>query len=113
LQRLAQMAPVAGLTSQVVAAMVARAVDVVIYQGYFDAENARRVSEILEVDRPGVCFREGGVIEYRIRRLVEWDASAGAWRYPQRPSARLQAALARRGLPWPVESLSAPEEERT
>jgi len=112
LQLLAQMAPVAGLTAHVVAAMVARAVDVVIYQGYFDTENVRRVAEILEVDRPGVRFAESGAIEYRFRRLVDWDQAACRWRYPRRPSPRLEAALARRGLPWPVDSLSAPEEER-
>ena len=111
LQLLAQMAPVAGLTSQVVAAMVARAVDVVVYQGYFDTENARRVAEILEVERPGVRFREGGVIDYRVRKLVDWDPASRSWRYPQRPSRRLRAALTQRGLPWPEASLSAPEEE--
>ena len=46
LQLLAQMAGVAGLTSATVAAMVGRAVDIVVYQAYCEEENARRVSEI-------------------------------------------------------------------
>lgn len=112
LQLLAQMAPIVGLTSQVVAAMVARAVDVVIYQGYFEAENARRVAEILEVERPGATFREGGSIEYRTRCLAEWDTTRSTWRYPRRPSARLLAALAHRRLPWPEPSLAAPDGEK-
>lgn len=112
LQLLAQMAPIAGLTAQVVAAMVARAVDVVIYQGYFEAENARRVAEIVEVERPGVRFRDGGGIEYRTRRLAEWDGAARAWRYPTRPSDRLVTALGNRGLPWPEVSLQAAEGEQ-
>jgi pilus assembly protein CpaF len=108
LQLLAQMAPVAGLTSQVVAAMVARAVDCVIFQGYFEDENVRRVAEVIEIERPGVRFHEGS-IEYQVRRLVEWDGVEGTWKYVQPPSARLQASLARKGLPWPAASLTAPE----
>lgn len=110
LQLLAQMAPVGGLTAHVVAAMVARAVEIVIYQGYFEEENARRVVEVLEVERPGVRFREGGAIEYRTRRLVEWDPVAKTWMFPRRPSARLLRALAARRLPWPQQSASAPEQ---
>ena len=53
-QLLAQMAEVGGLTSATVAAMVGRAVDVVVYQGYFE-EGSRRVTEILEITKPGVA----------------------------------------------------------
>jgi pilus assembly protein CpaF len=101
LQLLAQMAPVAGLTSQVVAAMVARAVDCVIFLGYFEDENVRRVTEVIEMERPGVIFADGG-IEYRTRQLVEWDAATGTWQYREGPSPRLQASLTRKGLPWPA-----------
>ena len=119
LQLLAQMADVGGLTSAVVAAMVARAVDLVVYQGYFEEGNARRVSEILEMDRPGVKMGTGNAVEYRVRRLVQWDPDRKAWTYPDAPSAALRATLKRRQLPWPEVSLratgaetGAPAEER-
>lgn len=111
LQLLAQMAPVAGLTAQVVAAMVGRAVDVVIYQRYFDADGARRVAEILELERPGVRFGRGGEIEYRYRRLVEWSDETNDWLFPSEPTARLRRATAACGGRWPKHRPS--EDERT
>jgi len=105
LQLLAQMAEVGGLTSSTVAAMVARAVDVVVYQGYFEEDNARRVSEILEIQRPGVVVSRGGGIEYKYARLLAWNADAKTWDYPERPSMDLRKTLQRKGLPWPTESL--------
>jgi pilus assembly protein CpaF len=102
LQLLAQMAPVAGLTSHAVASMVARAVEVVIYQRLFDEEGARRVAEVLEVERPGVRIGPSGDITYRLRRLVLWDEDARNWVFPAAPSERLCRALELRGLEWPV-----------
>jgi pilus assembly protein CpaF len=99
LQLLAQMAPVSGLNAQVVASMVARAVDVVIYQKHFEDENIRRISEILEIDRPGVRFGPMGEIDYRLRHLVAWSPDDGAWLLPEDPSPRLGRALVH--LAWP------------
>jgi pilus assembly protein CpaF len=110
LQLLAQLGPVGGLTSQVVASMVAKAVDLVIYQGYFEEENVRRVAEILEVDRPGVTVGAGGTVEYRLRRLCIWSTDASAWVYPDKPSARLRRIIGRMKLDWPEESLAAAAE---
>jgi pilus assembly protein CpaF len=110
LQLLAQMGPVAGLSSAVVADMVARAIDIVVYQSHFPEEGVRRVSEILEVDRPGVVCPPGGSPAYRLRRLCAWDEAAAGWDCPQWPSARLRAAIERLGLAWPEESLGAGEE---
>jgi pilus assembly protein CpaF len=110
LQLLAQMADVGGLTAATVAAMVGRAVDVVVYQGYFEEGNARRVSEVLELERPGVAVSRGGGIEYRYRRLLDWNETEGRWRFTQRPSEGLLRSLQRKGLPWPTESLEAPNE---
>jgi pilus assembly protein CpaF len=104
LQLLAQMAPVGGLTSQVVASMVARAVDIVVYQKHFEDENARRIVEVLEVDRPGVRFGAAGEIEYRCRRLVAWSAADGTWTFPHEPSIRLRRALSTRADEWPMAS---------
>jgi pilus assembly protein CpaF len=110
LQLLAQMGPVSGLSSQVAASMVAKAVDIVIYQGYFEDDNARRVSEILELSRPGVLAGPAGTVEYHVRRLVGWDADRGGWSYPEGPSAPLRRAIQRMSLAWPEESLALAEE---
>jgi len=104
LQLLAQMADVGGLTASTVASMVGRAVDIVVYQGYFEEGNARRVSEILELQRPGVVVSRGGGIEYKYARLLAWNVDTGRWEYPERPSRALQGTLERKGLPWPEES---------
>jgi pilus assembly protein CpaF len=109
LQLLAQMADVAGLTAATIASMVARAVDVVVYQGYFEDGNARRVSEMLELERPGVVLGPGGEIGYRYRRLLEWKSDVGAWSFPQPPSPALLASIGRKRLPWPSESARAGE----
>jgi len=109
LQLLAQMADVAGLTAATVASMVGRAVDVVVYQGYFEDGNARRVSEILELERPGVALGTSGQIAYRYRRLLEWKPEVGDWTFPQQPSEALLATLKRKQLDWPSESERAEE----
>jgi pilus assembly protein CpaF len=113
LQLLAQMAPVAGLTSQAVASMVARAVDVVIYQRLFDEEGARRVAEVLEVERPGVRIGPSGDVAYRLRRLVVWDEDVRNWVFPAAPSERLRRALELMGLEWPADPVSADLDEET
>lgn len=106
LQILAQMAPVGSLSPTVVAAMVARAVNVVVYQGYFEEDGRRRVSEIVELEDPGVRITAEG-IEYQIRRLAVWDPEVSGWRFEQRPSEKLVRRLRKLGLRWPKESLDA------
>lgn len=108
LQLLAQMADVGGLEAGIVAAMVGRAVDVVVYQGYFEDGNMRRVSEVLELEKPAVEIGRGGNIGYRYRRLVDWRDGAG-WTFPCCPSRTLSERIRRKGLAWPGESLAAPE----
>jgi pilus assembly protein CpaF len=103
LQVLAQLASTT-MQPQVVAALVARAVDVVVYQEFFEDEGQRRVTEVVELDRPGVVFQGGGQ-EYRVRRLVAWDEERRAWAFPDRPSERLCTALRRAGQSWPVEAV--------
>lgn len=101
LQLLAQMAPIAGLSAQVVAAMVGRAVDVVIYQRHFEEENVRRIAEVIELAHPGVRFGPGGEIAYETRRLAIWNSDAHEWSFPEEPSANLLRALAAKGVGWP------------
>jgi len=112
LQLLAQMAPVAGLTAQVVAAMVGRAVDIVIYQRHFSESGTRRIVEVLEVDKPGVTFGGAGEIEYRYRQLVQWNVDAETWDFLDSPSERLRRALAAAGFDWPG-VLATDDDERT
>ena len=76
--------------------MVGRAVDVVVYQGYFEETNVRRVSEILELERPGVAISRGGGIEYRYRRLLDWQQADDRWTFTQKPSEGLLRSLQRR-----------------
>jgi pilus assembly protein CpaF len=103
LQVLAQLASTT-MQPQVVAALVARAVDVVVYQEFFEDEGQRRVTEVIELDRPGVVFQGGGH-EYRVRRLVAWDDDRRVWFFPERPSERLGRALRRAGESWPAEAV--------
>jgi pilus assembly protein CpaF len=99
LQVLAQLASTT-MQPHVVAALVSRAVDIVVYQELFEDEGKRRVSQILEIDRPGVRF-DGGGIEYCVRELVRWDDRLGRWLYPESPSPGLCRALRRVGREWP------------
>lgn len=112
LQFLSQMAPVS-LAASAVGLLVGRAVDVVIHQHYFEEEDGkRRVSEIIEVDHPhGAVVLPNGTVEFRYRRLAEWDMFKGDWVFPHAPSKGLQRTIQRRGLPWPEASLNAPERE--
>jgi pilus assembly protein CpaF len=105
LQLLAQMAPIGGLTAAVVSALVARAVDVVIYQKLFEDEGKRRIAEIVELEQPGVAATPTG-LEYRVRRLALWSQEHGAWTFPSMPSDRLLTTLRRLQLRWPVEAAS-------
>lgn len=108
LQLLAQMAPISGLSAQVVASMVARAVDVVIYQRHFEEEGSRRIAEVLEIERPGVRFSASGEIDYRFRRLVLWSSDERTWIFPETPSRGLQRAMALTGFAWPASGSDEP-----
>jgi pilus assembly protein CpaF len=112
LQFLAQMAPVS-LAPSAVGLLVGRAVDVVVHQHYFEEEDGkRRVSEIIEVDHPnGAVVLPNGTVEFRYRRLVEWDPYGGKWVFVHAPSKALKRTIQKRGLPWPEASLNAPERE--
>lgn len=112
LQFLAQMAPTQ-LPYAALGLLVGRAVDVVVHQHYFEeSDDKRRVSEIIEVDHPnGAIIHPNGTVEYRYRKLVEWDLEKDSWVYPHAPSRALQTIIRRRGLPWPEASLNAPERE--
>jgi pilus assembly protein CpaF len=110
IQVLAQTAPIGALTAQVVAAMVARAVDLVIYQKHFEFENTRRITEVLEVERPGVRFGVAGDIEHKVRRLVAWSSDDRRWTFPERPSTRLRGAFAAVGVSWPVADGAGPSQ---
>ena len=109
LQLLAQMAPVGGLNSMVVAEMVGEAIDVVLHQVLDEEDGRRRISEVIEVQKPGTVIHPNGVVEYRFRTLVRWDPWVRDWSFPHRPSRALQRAIRLHGLDWPDLSLAAPE----
>jgi pilus assembly protein CpaF len=109
LQLLAQMAQVGGLTSQGVAVMVGEAIDMVFYQALDEEDGRRRITEVVEVLKPGAVVASNGCSEYQFRRLVRWNPCAHDWSFPQRPSAALLRSIQLLGLEWPEESLRAPK----
>lgn len=108
LQLLAQMAPVGGLTSLVVAEMVGEAIDVVFYQALDEEDGKRRITEVIEVLKPGAVVNPRGGIEYRFRSLIRWNSWVQEWTFPQRPSAALLRCIQLMDLEWPQESLRTP-----
>lgn len=108
LQFLAQMAPT-NLPYSALGLLVGRAIDAVVYQHYFEEEDdKRRISEIIEVDKPvGAIVTTAGTVEYKYRRLVEWDFDKNDWIFTHAPSKRLQRKLERLKLDWPKASLEA------
>lgn len=104
------MAPVGGLTSLVVAEMVGEAIDVVFYQSLDEEDGKRRITEVIEVLKPGAVVNPRGGIEYRFRRLVRWNPWVQDWTFPQRPSAALLRSIQLLDLELPQESLRAPEQ---
>ena len=109
LQLLAQMAPIGGLTSATVAEMVGEAIDVVFYQALDEEDGKRRITEVIEILKPGAEVNSRGGIEYRFRRLVRWNPWAQDWTFPQRPCPALLRSIQLQELEWPTESLMAPE----
>jgi hypothetical protein len=93
----------------VVAEMVGEAIDVVLHQAFDEKDGKRRVSEIIEVNKPGAFIHPNGSVEYRFRTLVAWEARIQDWVFPKRPSPSLLNTLQFRNLDWPQESLDAPE----
>jgi hypothetical protein len=110
LQLLAQMAPVGGLTGLVVAEMVGEAIDVVFYQALDEEDGKRRITEVIEVLKPGVVVNPRGLVEYRFRRLVRWNPWIQDWTFPQRPSAAFLRSIQLQDREWPKESLRAPDQ---
>jgi pilus assembly protein CpaF len=111
LQLLAQMAPVGGLTSAAVAEMVGEAIDVVFYQALDEEDGKRRVTEVIEILKPGVMVSERGGMEYQARRLAKWNPWVRDWTFPQRPSHTFLRSIQLVELEWPKESLGAPESD--
>jgi len=110
LQLLAQMAPVGGLTSLVVAEMVGEAIDAVFYQALDEEDGKRRITEVIEVLKPGAVVNPSGGIKYHFRRLIRWNPWAKDWTFPQCPSAALLRSIELLDLEWPNESLRAPDQ---
>ena len=109
LQLLAQLAPVGGLTNATVAEMVGEAIDAVVYQALDEEDGKRRITEVVEVLKPGVLVNDRGGVDYQVRRLARWNPWMRDWTYPMRPSNYLLRSVQLRELEWPKVSLEAPE----
>jgi pilus assembly protein CpaF len=109
LQLLAQMAPIGGLTSATVAEMVGEAIDIVFYQALDEEDGKRRVTEVIEILKPGAVVSDRGGVEYQIRRLARWNPWVRDWTFPQRPSSGLMRSIQLLTLEWPVESTEMPD----
>jgi pilus assembly protein CpaF len=113
------------------ASIVARAVDVVVFVSKIEEDNSRKVTEIIEVDRPeGLEYMDGGRVRYRYRTICKFDFRGfgeanvygfptvlGEWVFPDRPTSALIRSIAARNsnpsisraVVWPEESLQAPD----
>ena len=111
LQLLAQMAPVGGLTYATVAEMVGEAIDVVFYQALDEEDGKRRVTEVIEILKPGATVSDRGGVEYKVRRLARWKPLVRDWTFPQRPSPGLLRPIKLATLDWPEESIEAPDSD--
>jgi pilus assembly protein CpaF len=117
IQLLAQFGASAGVSGATIAQLVARAVDIVIQVHQFEEDSSRKLTEIIEVSRPGVRF-EGGAATYLYRRLLNYEVTGrtrteegkprliGHWTYPEAPSPSLMNTLRFKNIPWPEASLA-------
>jgi len=132
LQLLTSFAPTGGASAYTIANLVARAVDVVVFVKKIEEDNSRKVTEIIEVDRPnGVTTSAGGEIHYRFRLLTHFKFTGfgeadragfpivqGRWEFPHAPSASLRHSIEAKNLNpvlsahvhWPAASLEGSDE---
>ena len=123
-QFLAQMAPVGGLDTVAIAGLVASAVDIVVFADFYeDYDGSRKITEILEVEKPGVLIHENRRVEYLVRTLAKYKIEriegeganavvVGRWEFPNRPSQKLRDQIQFKGLDWPEASLLAGEPKK-
>jgi hypothetical protein len=55
-----------------VAEMVGEAIDVVFYQALDPEDGRRRITDVIEVLKPGVANNPFGSVEFQVRQLVRW-----------------------------------------
>jgi pilus assembly protein CpaF len=116
-QLLAMLNPGASFGAATVAQMVGKAIQVIVHLEQFEEDGSRKITEIIEIERPAVLFKAHGVIDYNTRTLMRWETSGispkgmveGEWVYPQRPSKSMIRTIKAKSIPWPEESLSAPD----
>lgn len=121
-QLLAMLSPDADFQAGTVAAMVGKAIDIVVHVEQLEEDGSRKVTEIIEVERPGVRYLPHGVTEFRTRTLIEWETLdittitvdgeekpkvVGRWNFPHRPSAAFRKTITFKKINWPADSLNA------
>jgi pilus assembly protein CpaF len=122
-----------GASPYITATLVARAVDIVIYVKKIEADNSRKVDEIIEVDRPKSIAVNGQEIYYRYRSLMKFNITGygdidpngfpevqGQWDYPNCPSTLIKDSIRARNMNpyvkktnWPTASLEATDSVET
>lgn len=132
LQLLASFANVGGAGGAAIASLVARAVDIVLFVKKIEEDGSRKLTQIIEVDRPrGVVFMPSGEVKYRYRVLAQYKSTGyngkneygrpivvGRWEYPHCPSAFLRRSIEFRmnepgstaKIHWPAASLEGDDE---
>ncbi len=123
-QFLAQMAPVGGLDDVSIAGLVGDAIDIVVHVEFFDEyDGSRKVTQIMEVEKPGVRIHGNRQVEYLTRCLARYEIEridvsgetpvvVGGWVFPERPSAEFVNRILFKKLLWPEASLNATEGAR-
>lgn len=124
LQFLSQMAPIGGLSPATIGQLVGSAVDIVVHAHFFDdLDGSRKVTEILEIEKPGAIVLPNGMVRYQVRQLAKYVIDEigtdekgepkifGRWEYHNRPSQKLTRLAAFKGLPLPEALLQAPDLE--
>lgn len=121
----------ANLTDATKRKIIAKAVGVVVYVEKMEMDNSRKITQIIEVERPrGYQVTQSGQVNFLYRTLCEFKFTGfgainkygyptvdGKWIYPNCPSvvmknsinAKNESPIAADHIIWPVESWDAPD----
>lgn len=134
LQLLASLANVGGANPHSIASLVARAVDIVVYVKKIDEDGSRKITQIIEIERPNGVVAKGNEVHYRYRALAQFKFTGyggmdengfpevrGRWEYPHCPSpflirsirAKNMDPVAHSKIHWPQASLESGDEVAT
>ena len=131
LQLLTSFAQTGGASAYSIASLVARAVDIVVFVRKIEDDNSRKVTQIIEIDRPQGISAIGDAIKFLYRLITQFHITGygeinrngfpvvlGHWEYPSCPSSSLKSSITARNMNplsgacinWPVSSLESADE---